>query len=340
LTYRQVFEQYGIPSGTLKSDRVIGRRVLLIGIAALLGAPRVSSGQTSAKVPRVLIYTGNAAWRDGLVGGLRDLGWIEGQNVVVEWRRAEPPEDPAQVEELGRLHPDAAVVAGPQRIRGAMKVTQSIPLVGVDLESDPVASGFVKSLARPGSNISGIWLDLPELAGKQLQFLREVLPALRRVGIVWDDRIGGPQFAETQSAARAMNVKLAAVPLHRSADADEAMRRLFAERPQAILILTSPVTFTALSRIAEVARQKRLPSITPFSPYPAAGGLMAYGPNFPAIWRQAAGYVHRILKGAKVGDLPVERPSKFELVINLKTAKALGLTIPPSLLLRADQVIE
>src|SRR5262249_11687514 len=158
-----------------------------------------------------------------------------------------------------------------------------------------------------------------------------VVPRLSRLGVLRDDRIGGPQFAETQSAARTVNVKVVSVSLHRAADADEAMMRLLAERPDALLILTSPVTFFALPRIAEVARQKQLPSITPFSTYPASGGLMAYGPSFPAIWRQAGSYVHRVLKGAKVGDLPVERPSKFELIVNLKTAKAVGVTIPTAL---------
>ena len=318
---------------------MISRRVLLLGIAAL-GAPRASSGQTPVGVARVLVYTGSMAWRDGIAGGLRDLGWIEGQNVVVEWRHREPLEDATVVEELGGLHPDVAVLGGPLRIRRAMKVAKSIPLVGIDLESDPVASGFVKSLARPGANISGIWLDLPELAGKQLQFLQELAPALVRVGVVWDDQIGGPQFAETQSAARIINVKLVAVSLRRAAEADGTMTRLFAQSPQAVVVLTSPAIFQALPRIAELARQKHLPSISPFSTYPASGGLMAYGPSFPALWRQAAGYVDRILKGAKVGDLAIERPSRFELIINLKTAKALGLTIPHSLLLRADEIIQ
>ncbi len=316
---------------------MIGRRVFLLGIASL-SAPRASSGQTSPA--RVLVYTGSMAWRDGIAGGLRDLGWTDGHNIVVEWRHREPLEDPTVVEELRHLHPNVAVLGGPLRIRRAMKVAPSIPLVGIDLESDPVASGFANSLARPGANISGIWLDLPQLAGKQLQFLRELAPTLTRVGVVWDDQIGGPQFAETQSAARTINIKLAAVSLRKAAEADEAMTRLFVERPQAVVVLTSPAIFQAQPRIAELAQQKRLPSISPFSTYPTSGGLMAYGPSFPALWRQAAGYVDRILKGAKVGELPIERPSRFEFIINLKTARALGLTIPHSLLLRADQIIE
>ena len=320
---------------------MISRRTFVGTLAGgLLAAPLAAEAQPAGKMPRVLVYASDAMFRDRIVEGLRDFGWIEGRDVIVEWRRAEPPEDPALVDELGRLHGDVVVLGGPLRIRRAMNITQSTPLVGVDLESDPVASGFVKSLARPGSNVSGVWMDLPELAGKQLQFLREVAPRLSRLGVLRDDRIGGPQFTETQSAARTVNVKVVSVSLHRAADADEAMTRLVVERPDAILILTSPVTFFALPRIAEIVRQKQLPSISPFSTYPASGGLMAYGPSFPAIWRQAGRYVHRVLRGARIGDLPVERPSKFELAINLKTAKALGLTIPPTLLASADEVIE
>src|SRR5262249_9894839 len=306
----------------------------------LLAAPLAAEAQQTGKVPRVLVYASDVMFRDRIVDGLRDLGWTEGRDVVVEWRRAEPPEDPALVDELGRVHGDVVVLGGPLRLRRAMNITRSTPLVGIDLESDPVASGFVKSLAHPGLNVSGIWMDLPELAGKQLQFLREVVPKLSRLGVIRDDRVSAPQFTETQSAARAINVKVVSVSLRRAADAHEVMTRLIAERPDAVLILTSPVTFFALARIGEVARENRLPSITPFSTYPASGGLMAYGPSFPAIWKQAATYVHRVLKGTKIGDLPVERPARFELLINLKTAKALALTIPPSLLLRTDQVIE
>jgi putative ABC transport system substrate-binding protein len=277
------------------------------------------------------------------MAGLRDRGWIEGQNIVIDWRPSGASEGTVfqtELQEVVGRPVEVLLIGNPHRIRAAMNVTKTIPIVGIDLESDPVASGFVKSLARPGANVSGIWMDLPELAGKQLQFLREIVPTLRRVGVVWDDRIGGPQFSQAQAAARVSHIRLHAVTLHHSAEADDAVKRLLVERPQAILLLTAPAIFQALPRIAELVRQRRLPSICPFSTYPASGGLIAYGPDFLALWRQTASYVDRILKGAKIGDLPVERPSKFVLIINLKTAKALGLTIPPSLLLRADQVIE
>jgi putative ABC transport system substrate-binding protein len=277
--------------------------------------------------------------KDAFTAGLRDLGWVDGQNIAIEWYRGAEDAGVKEAGELARHAVDVAVVGNPHKIRAAMTATATIPIVGIDLESDPVASGFVTSLGRPGRNVSGIWLDQPELAGKQLQFLREVVPSLKRVGVLWDDRIGEPQLAAAQAAARAVDIRLHPVSLHAASDADEAMRRLQVERPQAILALTAPVIFIARVRIAELARTSRLPSISPFSTYPAAGGLMAYGPDFPAIWRQAAGYVDRILKGARAGELPVERPSRFELIVNLKTAKAIGLTVPQSVLWRADEVI-
>ena len=286
---------------------VIGRRAVLYGLAgATLRVPQVAFAQSPRRVRRVVLFSGLPRWKDTVSDGLRDLGWV---------------------------------VGGPAAIRVAMKATATVPIVAIDLESDPVASGFVKSLARPGKNVSGIWMDLPQLAGKQLQFLRETVPGLRRVGVVWDDRIGRPQWTEAQSAARASNVSLQAVALHEVSETDDVVKRLLVERPQAILALTAPVVFRALSRLAELAIQHGLPSISPFSTYPDFGGLMAYGPDFVAMYRQTSSYVDRILRGANVGDLPVERPSKFVLILNVKTAKALGIAMPRLLLLTADQVI-
>jgi putative ABC transport system substrate-binding protein len=221
-----------------------------------------------------------------------------------------------------------------------MRVTTTIPIIGLDLESDPVTSGFVKTLARPGGNVSGLWMDLPEIAGKQIQFLREVVPSLHRLGVVWDDRIGQPQFAHVQAVCRGMKTSVLAAPVRAQADIDGALKRLLADRPQAVVLLTSPVISSGLARIAEIALESRWPTISPFSTFPGFGGLMAYGPDFPSMWRQLAVYVDRVLRGAKVGDLPVERPAKFTLVVNLKTARILGLALPQSLILRADEVIQ
>ena len=309
--------------------------------AVVFGSAVPSGAQTSGRVQRIFLQIASRQGRDWLSAGLRELGWVEGQNVVLQWHAAEADETlRAEIQEVIRRPVDVRVMPGALRIRAAMSVTETVPIVTIDLESDPVASGFVKSLARPGRNVSGIWLDLPELAGKQVEFIRELIPGLTRLGVLWDDRFGKPQFAETEAAARVSKIGLASVTVRNAADADDAVRRIVGERAQALLVLTSPPIFNAQARIAELARQHRLPSVSLFSTYPAAGGLMAYGPDFPAIWRQAASYVDRIFKGANVGALPVERPAKFALVINLKTAKALGLTIPQSLRQRADQVIE
>jgi putative ABC transport system substrate-binding protein len=276
---------------------------------------------------------------DGLVEALNERGWTDGRNIAVDWQGAEGSE--ARIGEHLAITPaDVLVMGGPHRIRAAMRATTATPIIGVDLESDPVVNGFVKTLARPGGNVTGIWMDLPELAGKQIQFLREVLPSLDRLGVVWDDRIGHPQFAELQAVSRAAGISLLPAALHLQSEVDGVMKRLLTERPQAIVLLTAPVVFASLPRIGELAAQNRLPSISLFSPYPGSGGLMAYGPDFPAMWRQLAGYVDRVLRGARPGDLPVERPSKFSLIVNIKTAKTLGLTLPRSLVLRADQVID
>lgn len=317
----------------------IARREVLLGLTVALAAPRPIAAQPAGRVAHVGVYTTDAGYRDAIVGVLRERGWVEGRNISFEWHPAEGAE--AMVgEHLAKTPMDALVMGGPPRIRAAMRATATIPIIGIDLESDPVASGFVKTLARPGGNVSGIWMDVPEISGKPLEFLREVRAALSRLGVVWDDRVGTLQFAAAQAGSRALGISLHSAVLHAAADVDGMMKRLLAERPQAVLLLTAPVVFRVLARIAEQLRQARLPSISPFSIYPSSGGLLAYGPDFPAMWRQLGGYVDRVLKGARVGELPVERPSKFSLIVNLKAAKDIGIVLPRSLVLRADEVIQ
>jgi putative ABC transport system substrate-binding protein len=222
----------------------------------------------------------------------------------------------------------------------AKKATSGVPVVGLDLESDPVASGFAASLARPGGNVTGIFLDMQELGGKQLQLLKETLPRLTRVAVLWEPEIGEPQLRAIEEAARAAGLTLSAFGVRLGEEVRPAVERLVRERAQALVVLTSPLLFNNREQIVELTRKYRLPNISPFIRFPNAGGLMAYGPDSVELYRRAATYVDKILRGAKAGDLPIERPTKFELVINLTTAKVLGLTIPPSLLARADQVIE
>jgi len=225
-------------------------------------------------------------------------------------------------------------------IRAATTATKTIPVVGIDLESDPVASGWARSLSRPGGNFTGLFLDLPELGGKLIQLLKEVEPGLSRVGAVWDSNVGNVQFRATEAAARVATVALQSLPIQRVEDFKDAFGRASRKRLNGIIVLSSPLIFRQLSQIATLALTSRLPTISLFTLFSRSGGLMAYGPDFPEMFRRAVTYIDRILKGTKVSELPIERPSRFELVINLKTAKALGLTIPPSLLQRADQVIE
>jgi putative ABC transport system substrate-binding protein len=318
---------------------LLGRREILAGAAAALVAPGVAGAQAPERVVRVSIYAVSPLWRDAIVGVLRDRGWIEGRTIVFEWYGMEGSENRID-EHLAASPPDVLVLGGPLRVRAAMRATRTIPIIGLDLEADPVANGFVRTLARPGGNVSGVWMDLPEIAGKQIQFLREAVPALSRLGVVWDDRIGAPQFTEVEAVCRRTSIGLSAASVHAQADADGAMKRVLGDRPQAILLLTSPTVSNSLARLAELILAARLPSISPFSTFPALGGLIAYGPDFPSMWRQVAHYVDRVLRGAPVGDLPVERPSKFSLIVNLKTAKRIGIVLPRSLVLRADEVVQ
>ena len=314
------------------------RRTLVLGLAAALSVPRRIAAQPSGKLRRVGVW--GAFEEDqykSFAAGLRDLGWIDGQNVVITRRRVEGT---SGVDDLIRLAPDVIFVSNPHRIRLATERTKTIPIVGYDLESDPVASGFVKSLARPQGNVTGIWLDMPELAGKLIQLLQELVQRLTLTAVLWDDRIGNPQFSAMQAAARTAGIGVHAVTLHEPREAGAAMQRVLAERPQGLILLTSPSIHNSRAHIAELALRGRLPSISLFSTYPEVGGLMAYGPNHLDNYRLAARIVDRILRGSRPADVPVERPSKFEFVVNLKTARALGISIPPSVLSRADRAVK
>jgi putative ABC transport system substrate-binding protein len=237
--------------------------------------------------------------------------------------------------------PSVILAANPNSLEAVTKATASIPIVGVDLESDPVAKGWAISLARPGRNVTGFFLDIPEMSGKQLQMLQEIRPALIRVAVLGDPRINQLQFRATEAAASRLGVTLYALLLTEPKDIPGLVAEATHQKAGALLALTSPLVNISMKPLAEAALSQKLPTVSGFVPsFAEAGGLLAYGPDFPDLFRRAAGYVVDILKGTRPGDLPVQRPTKFPLVINLKTAKALGLTIPPALLLRADQVIE
>jgi putative ABC transport system substrate-binding protein len=246
---------------------------------------------------------------------------------------------PALVTEVLRLKPDVMLAANPHVIRATRNASRSIPTVGIDLETDPIDAGWVKSLARPGGNLTGFFLDIPELSGKQLQFLAEALPRLQRVGVLWDAHVATPQFKATEAAARTLRFQLQSLAVRRPEDFAGAFEQARQQQAQALVILSSPLMFVNLPRLGALAVEHRLPAISVFPQFATAGGLMGYGPNLTDLFRRAAGYVDRILKGASPADLPIQRPAVFALAVNLGTAKALGLTLPQSLIGRADQVI-
>ena len=317
------------------------RRAFVVGALGLLAAPLAAEAQ-SGRVYRIGITVASDINYMAFQQGLRDAGWVPGQNPTIERRSVGGERDRVadMVSEIVALKVDVILATAPWTIRSFQKATSTIPIVGLDLESDPVASGFVASLARPGGNLTGVFLDLPELGGKQLQLLKETVPGLQRVGVMWEPDVGEPQLRATEEAARAASVTLNTLGIRRADEIMPALDRAARGRAQAMLVLTSALISNNLRQIAQLAQKYRMPTISPFTVFPSAGGLMAYGPSQPGMFRLAATYVDKIFRGAPVGQLPVERPSKFELVVNLKTAKALGLTIPPSLLQRADQVIE
>jgi putative ABC transport system substrate-binding protein len=315
----------------------------LLGGVAVVWAPTARAQQPAGKIPRIgFLLNVRSELVTALMEGLSDAGYVEGQNMLVETRFHGPMLDRVVqfASELVALKCDVIFAAGPYAIQAAMRATSTTPIVGIDLESDPVATGWVSSLSRPGGNFTGFFLDLPELGGKMIELLKEAVPTLASLAVLWDFNVGEVQFRATEAAARMAGATLLSLPVRRLEDFKEAFDTAVRERVHAVVVLSSPLIFGQRSEIADLALKASLPTISLFTVFPRSGGLMAYGPNFPVIFKRAATYIDRILKGAKAGDMPVERPSRFELVVNLKTARALGLDIPWFLQQRADEVIE
>jgi len=326
------------------------RRTFLGTLAGSLFVPALRAGaqpRVSKTVPMVgvlhlgsrdLTFPSVAALRQGL----RALGYTEGRNIALEYRWAEAKVDvlPRLAAELVRLNVDVLYASGPQAMRAAVAASRTIPIVGDNLEDDPVADGLVASIGRPGGNLTGFFLNLPDLTAKWLQLIREILPGARRVAVLWDATTNSSQVRAVTTAAQAAMVELRVLEVRRSTEYAGVLRTSLKERPQALLQLSSPLIRQASALVAEFTLRNRLPAISMFRLFAEAGGLMAYGPDLPAFFSRTASYVDKILKGTPPGDLPIEQPATFELLINLKTARALGLAIPPVLLARADQVIE
>jgi putative ABC transport system substrate-binding protein len=304
--------------------------------------------QQPGKVPRVVVLFGltpavNAERTEAFRQGLRELGYIDGKNIVVEERYAGGKSDRLKelAAELTRLKFDIIVTGGPAVTGPAKEATATVPIVMAQ-DNDPVGNGFVTSLARPGGNITGLSTLAPELSGKRLEILKEILPRLARVAVFGSSSFpgNGSMLTETEVAARAHDVQIQ----YFDVPGPKAVEATFLEssktRPDAGVVLTGAVIFAQRKQIAALTVKNRLPMIFPQSEYVEDGGLMSYAPNYPDLFRRAATYVDKILKGSKPAELPVEQPTKFELIINLKTAKQIGLTIPPNVLTRADQVIK
>ena len=326
--------------------RAMNRRTFIGAVAGIVLAPaRIVAAQPKGRVYRVgFLFPGSPS--PGIAAfepAIRSLGWVPGQNLILEQRYAhgDLARLPALAAELVGLKVDVILVSS-LAIPAARAATRTIPTIMAFAVDDPVEEGWAASLARPGGNLTGVTLHAPELAGKRLELLKGVLPGMRRVGVLAWPRPGGlGQVRAAEAAARSLGLQSHVVEVQETAQYDGAVETLKRDGADALLVLSSSTFFAERRRIADLAIKHRLPLVAPFREVAESGGLMAYGPNIVELWGQRVPvYVDRILKGAKPGDLPIEQPTKYELVVNLKTAKTLGLTIPPTLVLRADQVIE
>jgi len=327
------------------------RRIFLAGTGGvLLAAPLSAEAQQAAKVPRIGWPNANqalASWaQEAFLQGLRDLGYVPGRNVVIEYRDAGGKLErlPALAAELVALRVDVILAGGTPQALAAKQATKTIPIVFTGV-GDPVAIGLVTSLARPGGNLTGLSLLGPELVAKRLELLTQAVPGVRRVALLWQPGVvreaaDRDTLKGADVAARALGVQLHVVEARAPADIDRAFADMTRAHAEAVTVLGGAMLNSERRRLADLAAKNRLPAVYPAREYVDAGGLMAYGPNAADLFRRAATYVDKILKGAKPADLPIEQPTKFELLINLKTAKALGLTIPTALLARADEVIQ
>ena len=321
------------------------RRTFIAVAAAWLGAPLVAETQQAGKTFRIGVLSElsrtaalEGYWRDAM----RQRGYIEGQNTVLEFRWASEKFEilPKLAAELVQLKVDLILTDSTPPAAAAKQATATIPII--TMSADPVGAGLIVSLARPGGNVTGVFVPLVELAGKRLQLMKEALPNLGSVGIVWNplNVTAQVQWRATRAAAQVLDITAHSVEVRSQDELDVAYAAIVARRMRGLIVLQDPVTLRAAAQIADFALRNRLPASHAYRSFADAGGLMSYGVSTSGLFEACAVYADRILKGAKPADLPMEQPTKFEFVINLKTAKALGLTIPQSLLIRADQLIE
>jgi putative ABC transport system substrate-binding protein len=323
----------------------VNRRAFLSGSILAFAAPRGALGQQAGTLARVgILLFGTPASDSGLsplLRGLRELGWVEGKTIVLEYRYAAGKAErlPELAQELASLKPNVIVALGGDVVPAAKSATSTIPIVAV-LSLDPVEAGLVGGLARPGGNVTGVTFTSSELAAKRLQFLREAAPHISKVGVLWNAGHPDFEFKETLAAAHHMGVQVQSLEVGNPADFGAAFQAAAEGRVEAVVVASSRQMTLNRQQILDLAAKHRILLVSGWGPWAQEGALLSYGPDFDAITRRAATHVDKILHGAKPGDLPIERPTKFELVVNLKTARTHGLTIPPSLAGRADRVIE
>jgi putative ABC transport system substrate-binding protein len=328
--------------------RLIGLGVILT--LGLFAAPLAAEAQPPAKVARIGYLTPSLCPSDTSAGaagaaflqGLQERGWVAGQNIAIECRNSEEGSEErfrALAAELVGLKVDVIFAVSSTAVRAVRRVTRTIPVVAVDLETDPVGSGLATSLARPGGNVTGIFLDLPELSGKRLELLRQAVPGLSRVAILWDSTMDPTPLRATEAAAGSLGLTVQVVQIQRPSDLDAAVAAARRERAHALVVIESPMMNTHRKKIADLALQRRLPAVGVLPTFVQAGGLMSCGPNVAQLFKHATSFIDKILRGARPGELPIERPTHFFVGINAKTARALGLTIPQALAVRADLVI-
>ena len=325
----------------------IGRRELLAALGGAVAWPLAAHAQQGGRVPRIgFLYPGaetlGLARIATLREGLRAAGYREPDQVELITRvtGGDPSRVGPMATELIERKVDVLVPLSPAAVQAVRSLTTTIPIVAFDLETDPIGSGLVKTLARPGGNVTGVFFDFPEFGKKWLELMKETLPRLARIGVLWDPATGFTQLRAIEAVAAVMSIELQFVEVRALAELDRAMIAASRNNVDALVMLSTPLIGGSSKPLADFTLQRRLPAVTLFPDFARSGGLMAYGPNIPDGIRQLARIVAKVLQGAKPADLPIELPTKFELVVNLKTAKALGLTVPPSILARADEVIE
>jgi putative tryptophan/tyrosine transport system substrate-binding protein len=322
------------------------RKFTTLLAGAALVRSTLTQAQSAPKVPIVgFLYPGFANSSpvfDALGYGLHEAGYVEGETIKIEarWAEGKPDTLPQLTRELVQLNADVLVAIARPSIEAARAATNKLPIVANDLESDPVASGYVQSLAHPGGNLTGLFLDAPTICGKWLQQIGDIIPNLKSIAVLWDATTGTYQLDAIKTAAATASISLAVMEFRDNAGLELALETGLGARPQAVVQLGSPLIRQAGARIAEILSAHRIPGISQFRSFADGGGLMSYGPDLIHLYRRIGPIVGKILHGARPADLPIERPTKFELVVNVKAAKALGVTIPSSLLNTADDVIE